>query len=173
VEIRRERPADHAAVRAVHRAAFAPDGRPEPDVAEAWLVDQLRADAGWLPHLSLVAVSGARVVGHVMASRAVVEPAGEPVLGLGPLGVEPAEQRRGVGSALVHAVLAAAEARDERLVGLLGDPAYYGRFGFVAGAEHGVLPPDPGWGAAFQVRVLAGPVAGGWFRYAEPFDRLG
>jgi putative acetyltransferase len=57
------------------------------------------------------------------------------VLGLGPLGVEPGWQRRGVGSALMHAILGGAEACGETLVGLVGDPAYYGRFGFAPAWE--------------------------------------
>ena len=56
-------------------------------VPEARLVDELREDAGFLPHLSLVAVDGGRVVGHVIATRGWLEPLGTPVLGLGPLGV--------------------------------------------------------------------------------------
>jgi putative acetyltransferase len=172
MEIRRERPEDHAAVRAVHRAAFG--GREQVgDVVEAVLVDRLRDGPWWLPRLSLVAVVGGTVVGHVIATRATVQPSGAPVLGLGPLGVEPAQQRQGIGTALMHAVLGAAEALDESMVGLLGDPAYYGRFGFVAAAASGVDAPDPRWGAAFQIRVLSGPQIRGEFRYAESFERLG
>ena len=106
------------------------------------------------------------------ATRGRLEPAVAPVLGLGPLGVLPGEQRRGVGSALVHALLAVAEACDERLVALLGDPAYYRRLGFRPAADLGVTPPDPRWGAHFQARLLAGEPVEGAFRYAAPFDRL-
>ena len=94
------------------------------------------------------------------------------MLGLGPLGVRPDRQRSGVGTALVHALLAVAEAADERLVTLLGSPDYYGRFGFVAAAELGITAPDPAWGAYFQARHLNGPPISGAFRYAEPFTRL-
>lgn len=168
--IRRERPADHDAVRAVHRAAFAvPEGG---EVVEARLTDELREDAGFLPHLSLVAVEGDDVVGHVIATRGWLEPFGTPVLGLGPLGVLPDRQRTGVGTVLVHALLAVAEAADERLVALLGSPDYYRRFGFVAAADLGVTAPDPAWGAYFQARHLNGPPITGAFRYAEPFDRF-
>ena len=172
MRIRRERPEDHRAVRAVHRRAFARPGSTG-DVAEAVLVDRLRAGPWWLPELSLVAVVDETVVGHAVATRATVQPAGAPALGLGPLGVDPAWQRRGVGTALVHALLGAAEARDEPVVAVLGDPAFYGRFGFGAAADQGVVAPDPGWGAAFQLRLLSGPPPRGTFRYAEPFERLG
>jgi putative acetyltransferase len=80
-----------------------------------------------------------------------------------------------VGSALVHAVLAAAEALDETTVLLLGAPGYYRRFGFRPAAELGVLAPDDGWGAHFQIRPLRRhrPEIRGRFAYPEPFDRVG
>ncbi|MFF0153359.1 GNAT family N-acetyltransferase [Micromonospora sp. NPDC005203] len=201
--IRRETSADIDAIRAVHAAAFARatgDGaavEATPDQAtpveatlveatpveatpveatpvEATLVDALRADEGWLPAYSLVATdSDGRVVGHVVATRGRV--AAEPVaLGLGPLGVLPEWQRRGVGSALMHAVLGAADARDEPLVVLLGHPDYYPRFGFRPAVEVGVIPPQP-WGPRY---FMARPMNAwresirGEFRYASPFDDL-
>lgn len=175
--VRREHPRDHDAVRAVHLAAFTRDPasgavrRPE-DVVEARLVDDLREDAGFLPHLSLVAEQEDVVTGHVLVTRGWLEPAGAPVLGLGPLGVLPHAQGSGVGTVLVHSVLAVAEAAGETLVALLGNPAYYGRFGFRAAEELGVLAPEPRWGRHFQARWLAGPRPGGTFRYADPFQRL-
>jgi putative acetyltransferase len=170
VIVRRERPADHDAVRDLHRAAFG--GADRGEVPEAGLVDELREDVGFLPHLSLVAEDGGRLAGHVIATRGWLEPGGIPVLGLGPLGVHPDLQRRGVGTALVHALVAVAEACEERLIALLGDPAYYGRFGFVRSTELGIEPPDPAWGEHFQARRLTGLPVSGTFRYADPFDRL-
>lgn len=108
MHVRRERPADHDAVRAVHRAAFsrrAADRRDE--VVEARLTDELREDVGFLPHLSLV-------------------------------GVLPAAQGQGVGSALLLWLLAVAEAVDERVAVLLGAPAYSG------GSTSG---PPQSWGS--------------------------
>jgi putative acetyltransferase len=124
------------------------------------------------PHLSLVAVDGGDVIGHVIATRGWLEPLGHPALGLGPLGVRPENQRTGVGTVLVHALLAVAEAAAERLVALLGSPDYYRRFGFVPAADLGVTSPDPSWGGYFQARHLNGPPVQGAFRYAEPFNRL-
>jgi predicted N-acetyltransferase YhbS len=181
VIVRRERPADHAAVHALHLAAFAVDPvtgahRDAPDVPEAALVDELREDAGFLPYLSLVATDagadGEDVVGHVIATRGWLEPLGSAALGLGPLGVRPRDQGRGIGTVLVHALLAVAEAADERVVALLGAPAYYRRFGFVRSTDLGIVPPDPRWGEHFQARRLGGPPVQGTFRYAEPFDRV-
>lgn len=175
--IRREHPRDHDAVRAVHLAAFIRDPvsgsvRAPEDVVEARLVDELREDAGFLPDLSLVAELDDVVTGHVIVTRGWLEPVGAPVLGLGPLGVLPEAQGIGVGTALVHAVLAVAEAAGETLVTLLGEPAYYRRFGFRAAEELGVTSPVPLWGRHFQARWLAGPRTGGTFRYTEPFARL-
>jgi hypothetical protein len=108
-----------------------------------------------------VAVDGDEIVGHVIATRGGLEPLGLPVLGLGPLGVRPARQRAGVGTVLVHALLAVAEAADERLVALLGSPDYYRRFGFVPAADLGITAPEPAWGEHFQARHLNGlPVQG-------------
>lgn len=174
--IRRELPADIDAIRAVTAAAFTgPDGA-EP--AEARLVDRLRADRGWLPALSLVAVEAGEVVGHVVCTRAYVAAPGRlgevPVLGLGPLSVHPEHQRRGVGSALAHAVLGAADALGEPLVVLLGDPGYYSRFGFRLAAEYGIEPPVPEWAPHFQARPLTAydSAVRGAFTYAEPFNDL-
>lgn len=171
--IRRERPADVDAIHAVHRAAFDTD-------FEADLVRALRADEGWLPALSLVAEEAeeaedaedaGRVVGHVVCTRAHVD--GAPVLGLGPLGVVPARQRAGVGTALMHAVLGAADALGEPVVVLLGHQDYYPRFGFVPAADLGIRPPVAEW-AGFQARPLTAHTSDlrGEFAYAAPFREL-
>jgi putative acetyltransferase len=171
VRIQRETPDQRAAVHSVAAAAFArPEQRGGP-VAEATLIDELRASAAWLPALSLVAVD-AGVIGHVVCTRAHLGSA--PVLGLGPLSVHPAHQRRGVGLALMHAVLGAADALDEPLVVLLGDPGYYSRFGFRPAAGYGIAPPVPQWAPHFQARTLTTftPALRGTFAYAEPFNRV-
>ncbi|MCD0452519.1 N-acetyltransferase [Actinocorallia sp. API 0066] len=165
--IRRELPSDVAAVRDVVAAAFG-----GPHAAEAPLVDALRADPAWIPALSLVAELGGDVVGHVLCTRGH---AGDvAALGLAPLAVRPDVQRSGVGSALMHAVLGAADARNEPFVALLGDPDYYARFGFVPASDVGVLAPDPSWGVHFQVRTLYTFTPGdlGEFAYAPPIMRL-
>ncbi|MBA2308946.1 MAG: N-acetyltransferase [Pseudonocardiales bacterium] len=171
--LRREHGADRDAIFAVHTAAFGrPDGGGGGDVPEARLVDALRDDGNIVAGLSVVATLDAAVVGHVVCSRAT---AGDhPVLGLGPLGVVPEFQRRGVGSALMYAVLAAADALDESAVVLLGDPGYYCRFGFEPADSLGLGAPDPAWGVHFQVRPMSAwdPSVRGSVRYASAFDRL-
>ncbi|MFJ6837305.1 GNAT family N-acetyltransferase [Streptomyces sp. NPDC091209] len=169
--IRRETPADIPAVFALTAAAFARAGIPVP--VEAALLEELRDCEGWLPELSLVAVNGQdEAVGHVICTRGHIGTA--PVLGLGPLSVHPDHQRRGVGRALVHTALGAADARGEPLVALLGSPAYYGRYGFRPSTHYGITAPDPAYGDCFQVRTLSAyePALRGTFAYAAPFDHL-
>jgi putative acetyltransferase len=173
VLIRREIPADVTSIRAVTAAAFARPGEPDRNPPEASLVDQLRASRAWLPALSMVATTpDGTPVGHVLCTRGRVDAA--PVLALGPLSVRPDRQRRGVGQALIHAVLGAADALDEPLVALLGDPRYYRRFGFRLGEEYGIVPPVPQWRPHFQVRTLTAfaPPLRGRFSYPEPFGRV-
>lgn len=168
--LRRETPIDRAAIFAVHAAAFA---RPEEIVPpEARLVDELRHDGDIVSGLSIVAEVNSVVVGHVVCSRARIEDSAS--LGLGPLGVQSDHQRRGVGHALMHAVLAAADALDEPAVILLGDPGYYRRFGFMLAQTLAVQPAHPEWTEHFQIRCLSAWVGStrGTFHYAPAFDRM-
>ena len=167
--VRRERPTDHAASRAVQAAAFA-QGSAEP--VEARLLDDLRACDGWLPALSWVAEIDGQLVGHNLCTRAHVDDT--PCVGLGPLAVRPDNQRSGVGAALMQAMIGAADASGEPLIALLGDPDYYSRFGFRRSSDLGIVPPEPDWGPHFQVLPLTGwddSIAGS-FRYASPFNEL-
>ena len=163
--IRRELPADVPTIAEIHTAAFTGD-------VEKDLVTALRASDAWLPALSLVAEDDGRVVGHVVCTRAHV--VATPALGLGPLGVLPSHQKHGVGSALMHAVLAAADALDEPVVVLLGHTDYYPRFGFKPATSFGIEPPEPAWGEHFQARPLStyDSAIRGPFAYAQPFNDL-
>ncbi|HEX3811850.1 MAG TPA: N-acetyltransferase [Mycobacteriales bacterium] len=169
--IRREQPGDPDAIHAVHAAAFAKDGKP--GLVEARLVDDLRAlKPAWIPALSLVAIIDDTIVGHVCCTRSTVEE--YPALGLGPLGVAPGHQRGGVGQALVHAVLGAADALGETVVVLWGIPTYYPRFGFRPAADYGIHPAGGTGNEAFQARTLTAyrPEIQGAFRYSAAFGNL-
>lgn len=78
----------------------------------------------------------------------------------------PAPQQLGIGHALMHTVIGAADAVDE----LLDDHGFYSRFGFVRASELRIQAPDPRWGEHVQARRLTKcpPLTGGAFRYARP-----
>ena len=172
VLVRREVANDVGVIDQVHRQAFAAGAPQGSEPIEVGLVHALRADPGWVPALSLVAEVGAQVVGHVVCSKGAID--GTAVVGLGPIAVLPDHQGRGVGDALMHAVLGAADALEYPVVGLLGSVDYYPRYGFVPASELGIAAPDPAWGAHFQARTLATyrTTIVGSFRYAAPFDAL-
>jgi putative acetyltransferase len=168
VIVREETPNDADAILPIHRAAFPTD-------AEARLVDLLRQRGK--ATVSLVAVAGGAVVGHVLFSPVTVGATehSSAALGLAPVAILPAHQGRGIGSALIRAGLGACRARGVGFVVVLGDPRYYARFGFEAASEHG-LPNEYGAGAEFMVQELRPqvlPVPGGLVRYAPEFAELG
>jgi putative acetyltransferase len=132
VRIRPEEPGDRGAALEVERLAFGSDEEPT-------IVEAVREEEG---SFALVAEDDAAVVGHVQFSRAWI--GGSPVLALGPVGVRPDRQRRGIGSALIRAGLGEARARGEAAVILLGDPAFYPRFGFEPGSALGLSNPFTG-----------------------------
>jgi putative acetyltransferase len=159
---------DWPAILDVHRRAFGADDVPR-------LAAELRASDVHLPELSFVAVSADEtVVGHVMNTWSGLEGSSVQLLQLSPLGVLPEQRRRGFGSALVRESLAGARRLGEPLLLVEGNPAYYGRFGFVRADELGLLPPPEAlYDWAFQVAVLDAAVAvpRGRVVYPEPFRR--
>jgi putative acetyltransferase len=80
--------------------------------------------------------------------------------------------RAGIGSALMDALLAAADAANVPLIVLLGAPQFYSRFGFRPAEELGVISPEREWGTAFQARPLTAYTnsVAGQFRYASAFS---
>ncbi|TNE87985.1 MAG: GNAT family N-acetyltransferase [Deltaproteobacteria bacterium] len=168
VVCRPSRTADAARIHAIHAAAFPTD-------AEARLVDALVADGA--DELSRVLTVDGEVVAHALFTALTHEPTeGAPVegiLGLAPIAVDPAHQRRGHGSRLIRDCLAALARRDVPAVALLGDPAYYPRFGFTPAADRGIRwthDVDP---AAFMVLELAeGSLAPGLLRYHRLIEGL-
>jgi putative acetyltransferase len=170
--VRRFVAADRDAVRAVHAEAFRRKDEPDRLPPEVGLFDALIDRGDVLDALSFVALRDGTPVGHVMCSRATIGT--HAVVALGPIGVLPAHQRQGVGLAMMHAVLGAADALDIALIVLLGSTSYYSRYGFRPAMALGIEPPNPGWGDHFQVRTLTAydPSITGPFRYAPPFDNV-
>ena len=107
--------------------------------------------------VSLVAVRARALAGHVMLTECELAGHGRRLALLGPLAVAPDAQRQGVGGALVGAGLQRLIARGVHRVLVLGDPAYYARFGFAR--EEAIRPPYPlpdQWRDAWQSRRIAG-----------------
>lgn len=159
-----ERPEQIDEIYRVNTLAF--DGRTE----EAELVDALRVDGELL--VSLVATEGGEVVGHVAFSRLTVLTAAGPVGGvaLAPVGVRPDHQGRGIGSGLIRAGLARLAEQQEQVVLVVGNPAYYSRFGFSSAA--GKRYPSRHSGAHFMALFLCDPAAApiGPVTYPDAFE---
>ncbi|MBV9292020.1 MAG: N-acetyltransferase [Frankiales bacterium] len=122
------------------------------------LVDDLRLSLATEPGLSLVAVDGDQVIGHVLFTHNLLDAPQRlvDVEVLSPAGVLPERQRTGVGTTLIRSGLEALDRRQVPLVFLEGSPVYYSRFGFRAAGELGFRRPSvriPA--AAFQVRGLS------------------
>ncbi len=131
ISIREEAPADHAAIKRIHNAAFE-------QKLEADLVDALRADGDLT--VSLLAEDHDCVVGHIAFSPVTIEhnPLSRKVAGLGPLGVVPGKQRKGIGLALMAQGLARCRHLGLEAVAVLGDPSYYAQAGFKAARNFGL-----------------------------------
>ncbi len=119
--------------------------------------------------VSLVAVAGDTIVGHVAISPVTLSSGATGWYGLGPIAVWPEWQKQGIGSKLMRAALAELQ----RLGGLgcvvLGNPGYYGRFGFKAhpGLELPGVPHE-----YFQARSFGGELPAGNVRYHEAFAAI-
>ncbi|MBA8910851.1 GNAT family N-acetyltransferase [Aminobacter ciceronei] len=153
--IRSERPADVDTIRALTRAAFA--DALHSSQTEAAIVDALR-DAGALT-LSLIAEDGGKILGHVAFSPVTVGgDAGW--YGLGPVSVWPDNQGKGIGQALIRLGLDALRGMGAKGCVLIGDPAYYSRFGFVAdpAVTYDGLPPQYVQRLAFGDTVPGGEI---------------
>jgi len=142
LEIRNSRPDDFAAIGSLYRDAF-------PNENLVSLVHDLSSDT--IVALSLVVVIDARIVGHAIFTKCAVIGNSANVVVMGPIAVTPKRQRHGIGSAMVRAGLQRLQDTDVNWVYVLGDPAYYGRFGFQP--ESSVTPPYPlpaEWDGAWQ-----------------------
>ena len=167
ITIRPETAEDYAAIREVTLLAFGQE-------VEAQLVEDLRRLSDFIPDLSLVAVRGEQVVGHILFSPMAIETekGAVPALSLAPVSVRPECQNQGVGSQLVREGLKRCRSLGHEVVVVVGHPDYYPRFGFSSarakGLEASFEVPDE----AFLVLELApGALDGiaGVIKYPPPY----
>jgi putative acetyltransferase len=164
--IRLETVSDRKAIHALVAAAF---GQPD----EADLVERLR-DAGALS-VSVVATVSDVVVAHACASpMAACEDDGlAGVFALAPVSVLPDAQGQGLGTLVTQAVIDRMRARDAICLTVLGDPAYYQRFGFEPASAHGLHADAGDFGDAFGVLALgATGIPLGAYRWHAAFAPL-
>jgi predicted N-acetyltransferase YhbS len=158
ISIRTERPADVAAREALLDVAYGPVRFTKPS-------QRLREQRE--PALSFIAREHGRVIGTVRLWP--VAAGGRPALLLGPLAVHPDCRRRGVGAALMRRALRAAQEAGHAAVLLVGDAAYYGRFGFTAEKTGALAMPGP----YEPARLLALELATGALEGAHGLVRAG
>lgn len=162
---------DIEAVAAVNRAAFG-------SAVEADLAVALMRDAAFVPQLSIAAADDdGALIGHVLFTRAWLARDNDspevPLLLLAPLAVVPEWQGRGVGTAMVREAIERARGAGEVAMLVLGDPAYYRRFGFAEATPLGSASPFPvpeyAW-QALEISPGALDGAAGTVRVAPPLD---
>ncbi|POR56972.1 GNAT family N-acetyltransferase [Bosea psychrotolerans] len=161
--IEQERLEDALAIHQLTDEAF--KGMPFSQQTEARIVDALRA-AGALT-LSLIARRNGEIVGHVAFSPVRINGEAGDWHGLGPVSVRPAQQRKGIGQALIHDGLGRLRAMKAAGCILLGSPAYYSRFGFESASDLHYGNILPGY---LQFLTFRGPAPKGEVSFRPGFD---
>ncbi len=165
IEIREGRPHDIPMIEALYPQAF-----PDEDLLP--LIGELLQETSGV--ISLVAMTGQTVAGHVVFTICRISGRPGEVALLGPLAVAPRLQKQGVGTAIVRAGLQLLEKSDVKWIYVLGDPAYYSRFGFQPDGK--VAPPyelPAEWRGAWQSLGLHGakPLIAGKFLVPPPWRK--
>ena len=166
IKIRNEIAADILAIENLTKAAFM--NALHADHTEQFIVNALRK--AHKLSLSLVAEQNGVVVGHVAISPVTISDGSDKWYGLGPISVAPELQRQGIGSQLMEEVLKILKSQGALGCVVLGDPDYYGRFGFEADAKlfYADVPPE-----YFQVYAFDSEVPTGEVFYHEAFNAQG
>ena len=163
IQIRKEEPKDTDQVRAILRAAFLSH-------AESKLVDALRENGNAI--ISLVAVNGEQVLGHILFSPVSTTPPSEAKgLGLAPVAVHPTMQWQGIGSQLIREGLKLCQELGYDYCVVLGDPKYYQRFGFEKASPFGIRN-EYGVDNEFMIIRFSDRGVVGLVQYAPEFGEL-
>jgi putative acetyltransferase len=170
IQIRPEKPDDRDGISEVTRQAFGCE-------EEVGLIIDIRNSEYFIPELSLVAVEGNTIVGHVLFSKIKLETGTEEkqVLTLAPMAVSPEFQKQGVGIQLVKAGLEEAARLGYTIVAVIGHPGYYPRFGFTPARACGI---DVRFEVPDEAFMVLGLVDGalddveGIIKFSPPFEKL-
>lgn len=138
--IRREIPDEYPLIYDLVRLAF--QTAKVSNGQEQDFVNRLRSSGNYIPELALVAEENGTLIGHIMLTRTYIENNGDKfkALLLAPVSVALEYRSQGVGSSLIEEGFKLALERGFASVFLVGDPAYYHRFGFKAAANYGIKP---------------------------------
>jgi putative acetyltransferase len=155
--IRDERTSDIDAIRAITTEAFM--RMRYSSGTEAAIIDALR-DADALS-ISLVAAKSDGIVGHIAFSPVTISGTLGKWYGLGPVSVRPDRQRNGIGGALIRTGLDRLKELEADGCVVVGNPRYYGRFGFASDPRlrYGAVPPEYFQRLAFNGTAPNGEVA--------------
>ncbi len=167
IKIRQERQEDYQQIRILVREAFAHAEHSDGD--EHDLIERIRDSSDYIPELSLVALYGDIVLGHIMFSKISV---GESeAIALAPLSVRTDCQRKGIGKLLVTAGHRLACQMGHSCSVVLGNPDYYSKFGYEKASDHGIVPPFDVPDDYYMVRQIDKncDIPKGYVKYSDAF----
>lgn len=139
IQLRQEVPKDYFETETIVREAFW--NCYTPACYEHYLIHIMRKCPAFLPELDFVATDGEKIVGNVMCLKGYITGDNRKrydVLSLGPIGVLPEYQGKGIGGMLIAKTKEIAKEMGFRGILLFGDPNYYTRKGFVAAETLGI-----------------------------------
>lgn len=166
IEVRNEKSGDEVKIHQVTEQAFL--SAPHTDHTEQFIVGSLRR-AGALT-ISQVAKADGDIIGHVAISPVTLTSGESGWFGLGPISVLPEFQGHGIGYKLMQSALSALKAIGASGCVVLGDPSYYGRFGFTV-VDSLVFPGVPS--EYFQALSFSGKFPEGEVSYHDAFSAKG
>lgn len=136
--IRRETPKDYSEIYDLVKVSF--QTAKVSDGKEQDFVNQLRDSGNYIPELALVAEEDGKLIGHVMLTKTYISNSIKKfeTLLLAPVSVALEHRNRGVGSDLIKESFRQAKGMGYASVILVGDPAYYHRFGFKAAVNFAI-----------------------------------
>lgn len=153
--IRNEQEEDYRTVEQLVREAFW--NLYVPGCNEHFVLHNLRKSNDFVPELDFVAEEEGQIVGQIAYTRGIIKGKGAEetqVISFGPLGVLPAFQKQGIGSALITHTIALARDMDYPAICIYGDPRYYSRFGFRCAEKYDIKTADDKFAIALQVLEL-------------------